>query len=68
MTAHNLLEKTRELLVKRPRDMSYADIAKAINVPERWLEYFAGKDDAAEKALRVIDLYEYLSGKPIDLG
>lgn len=48
--------------------MSYADIAKAINVPERWLEYFAGKDDAAEKALRVIDLYEYLSGKPINLG
>lgn len=68
MTTHNLLETTRELLRNRPVTVSYKLIAKDIDVSERFLVYLASGKGDHPSVSNVQRLYEYLSGKTLNLG
>lgn len=71
MLAHNLLEKTRELLRARPANLSYEDIAKELTedgkeklfVSVRWLEMMASESEINPRYKQLLKLYDYLSEK-----
>lgn len=63
-----LIATTRDLLQARSRLQTYAVIAENTGLTVRWLAQFANSDASDDfSATRVETLYNYLSGKPLDL-
>lgn len=62
-----LEQKTRELYLKLPRNISDADIANATGLSATWICYFVKGKSKFPSPGRLEKLYEYLSGKPLQL-
>lgn len=59
--------KTRELLFKRPIDLSYKQIAEETGLKERWIKNFAHNSDCDAGSRKVEQLYTYLTGQPLNV-
>ena len=63
-----LAARTRVLLANRPRLVTYAHIAAETGLSPRWLERFASDRASGDfHCGKVERLYEYLSGKSLDV-
>ena len=62
-----LAARARDALRARPREITYQDIAEAIDVPVRWLELFATDRVRQPDVSRVERLYEHMTGKSLDV-
>lgn len=62
-----LAHKTRELLIARQRNMTYALICESTGIGEAWLANFMNNPEREFGVAKVEALYEYLSGKVLDL-
>lgn len=67
MEEPKLRAKVLELLGNRPRNMTYKDIADATDLPEPWLKTFAAGRIADPSVNRVETLYNFLTGKPLNV-
>lgn len=62
-----LTTKTRELLANRPRPVTYAHIEAETGIKVRWLIAFAKDGVSSPSCDDVETLYEYLSGRTLDV-
>ena len=66
-TMSRLKERTREMLLERPRTKTYEIIAKDTGLHKRWIEDFAKNPHHDQGVAKVEKLYEYLSGRTLDI-
>lgn len=62
-----LVEHTRELLLNRPRTLTYEDLARKLDLNVFWLDRFANSRANDFGCAKVERLYEFLSGKTLKL-
>ena len=62
-----LVMHTRELLINRPRTLTYEDLARKAEVTVFWLDRFANGRSNDFPCGKVERLYELLSGKSLKL-
>lgn len=62
----SLQEKTLILYRARPRSKTHVYVAKATGIPFSWLRYFSSGKMKNPRAEYVLELYKYLTGKPLD--
>jgi len=67
MEEPKLRGKVLDLLSKRPRSMTYRDIAEATELPEPWLKTFAAGKISDPSVNRIETLYNYLTGTPLNV-
>lgn len=60
-----LKDKTRELLLQLPRNISYSDIAKTTKLSPQWIGMFSRDEIDAPDVGRVETLYNYLNKSPL---
>lgn len=65
--SQNLMNKTIELLKTRPRQLTYADVAKGASVTESWLKWFISDKCEAPDVNKVERVYNYLNGTPLNV-
>lgn len=61
-TSH-IAARTRELMIKRSRDITHATIQAETGLTESWLTTFINKPEADFSINRVECLYTFLTGK-----
>lgn len=64
---NNLTETTRELLINRPRTMTFYYIYEQTDIKKSWLAQFATGNIKEPSANTIQKLYEFLSGKKLEL-
>lgn len=62
-----LLLKTKELLLNRPSDISLEVIASDTGLPYSWIVHMTKASSSTPAVDRCQALYEYLSGRKLDL-
>lgn len=60
-----LLEKTRQLLANRPRNMTLQDIEAATGISESWLRVFSRGKISDPSVNKVQVLFEHLTGSKL---
>lgn len=67
MSASVLATRTREALAARPRIVTYEVIAEECGVSVRWIQQFASDTIADPGVHKVEALYNFLTGKELDI-
>lgn len=62
-----LIERTRELLRSRPREITYRTIEQDTGLNVEFLRMIAARRSTDASSSRVLTLYQYLSGKQLDI-
>jgi hypothetical protein len=62
-----LVERTRQLLRERPRTKTYRSIADDTGLNVEFLRTLANERTEDASSSRVLTLYEYLSGRTLDI-
>ena len=65
MALGSLDEQTRVLLNNRPRGVRYYDIARALDINQRWIGLYHRGEVKQPDVKKVQALYEYLTGRPL---
>ena len=63
----NLVERTKQLLKNRPAELTYKKIEAETGLTVAWLTHFASHSDVDPAAGKIVTLYEYLSGKELEV-
>jgi len=64
----SVIDEARDLLKRRPRTMTYAEIEKDTGIKESWLKAFACGNLENPSFITIESLVKYLSGKDIKVG
>jgi transcriptional regulator with XRE-family HTH domain len=67
MSSVTLRSRTRDLLINRPRRLTLSDVAEGTGLTQPFLEDLLYKDIKNPSVDRIQILYEFLSGKKLDL-
>lgn len=67
MKQSKFVAHTKKLLSERPRSVRYEDIERATGIPRGWLKSLARGSTKDPSCARIETLYEFLSGKPLNL-
>lgn len=65
---HPMLAEVKELLAMRPEELTYQKIEADTGITVAWLTRFASSDGTDSSFSRIANLYEYLSGKKIEVA
>jgi len=65
-TRKTLVETTHELLVNRPRPVTFRSISESIDVSISWLESFSASRVVEPGCNSIQKLYEFLSGQKLN--
>lgn len=68
MTGSALLERTRNLLAARPKELSLKAVAEATGLSKKWLEDFLACRSPDPGVVKVEALYTFLAGQPLFQG
>lgn len=67
MKPSKFVEHTKKLLANRPRSVRYIDIENATGIPVGWLKSLSRGATKDPSCARIEALYEFLSGKSLNL-